>query len=614
MSKERKPWFREYLRDDVEKRLGTRIGDLSTSSQSKEMTLYYVRNVLSKIMPGLVSDDEIELGDSIVDGHDDLGVDFAMRSEGRVLIIQSKYRGHDKHEDMDSVSHFCDVLSRLHSAHHGGRMKMNAKLQEVVSDIDWDSDYFHLQFLTLGRVAEGSSIRGRVENGVKLIPGLQDLSDRIEFQFSDEQDLNEKLREALSAGETLDQEVLVHFRPSEPHGNQVAPFWVELGEESGRRMYVGQVSGSELADLYRTYKYRLFSLNIRDYVGETATNKAIIETAKDHPADFLFFNNGVSAVASRIDPDDEAGVLRCSTFSIINGAQTVRSLRKAQVRDKGGMLKNARVLIRISEFSLSKDHDFLTDITRYNNTQNSVKISDFRSNDPVQKDLSRKFQSIVRGGKAYWYKNKRSREARDRVIPVSLEELAKSVHAFRLGPDDVWGGTKYMFELGPKGGYEKVFGLPVSHINEPDFRLLAGSYFACEEVRSLWELNKKSSLASEQPLHPAIERRWMIYFTVGELLRLAYRDFAQEMDDDLRRLSKPQWMDETTSIPKGCLAELYDIAKSALCQTYDLDSKATEDFRHRNWFRSEGTLQKIKSTLGTIPVYRGAKNPLPRLR
>ena len=112
----------------------------------------------------------------------------------------------------------------------------------------------------------------------------------------------------------------------------------------------------------------------------------------------------------------------------------------------------------------------------------------------MQKDLARKFQHIVRGGKTYWYKNKRSRETQDRVIPIGLEELAKTVHAFRFGPDDVWGGTKYMFEVGPKGGYEKVFGEPVSPLSESDFRLLAGSYFACEEIRSLWEEAKRSLL------------------------------------------------------------------------------------------------------------------------
>jgi hypothetical protein len=378
-------------------------------------------------------------------------------------------------------------------------------------------------------------------------------------------------------------------------------------------MYVGQVSGSELADIYRTYKYRLFSLNIRDYVGDTATNKGIIETALENPENFLFFNNGVSAVASQIDEDRGAGALRCRRFSIINGAQTVRSLRKAQVKDKHGVLKNVRVLLRIIEFSLSKEHEFLADITRFNNTQNSVKISDFRSNDPVQKDLARKFEGVVRGGKTYWYKNKRSREARDRVIPINLEELAKSIHAFRFGPDDIWGGTKYMFEVGPKGGYDKVFGEPISHLTEDEFKLLAGTYFMCEEIRSLWEEEKHNAREKDENLNPALERRWIVYYTVGDLLRLSYKSEEELLDNDIRKLARPLWLDQPENPAKACLSELFEIAKVSLIRTYEGSAKA-ENFRHRNWFRSEATLTDIRNTLSSIPIFRGTKNPLPKLR
>jgi hypothetical protein len=95
---------------------------------------------------------------------------------------------------------------------------------------------------------------------------------------------------------------------------------------------------------------------------------------------------------------------------------------------------------------------------------------------------------------------------------------------------------------------------------------------------------------------------------------LSYKENEEELDEDLRRLSRPHWLDESENEGKACLTELYGMATSALRQTYDIDARATENFRHRNWFRSESTLAQIRSTLGTIPAYRGAKNPLPRLR
>lgn len=601
----KKAWFREYLKSDSEKRLGGTFSALLAQIQSREMTRFYVQNVLAKIMPGLVPDDEQEIMDSIVDGPNDAGVDFIYRSDGRVVIIQAKYRGHDKTESIEDFTHFCEVLKRLHAASLK-KMKIKERLDDIISDIDWETDYFYLQFLTLGKV--GPAIRTRFEQGIQNTEKLPDFEDRLELQLSDEGDLNEKLREALSASEVLDQKIVVHFRP-----NPDDIPWTHYQSGTGRNMFIGQVSGSELADLYRTYKYRLFSMNIRDYVGETSTNKAIVKSALDKPEEFVFFNNGISAVATEVTGDEEDNALHCKRFSIINGAQTVRSLRKAQREDKAGVLSKVRVVLRILDFSLLKEHDFLADVTKYNNTQNAIKISDFRSNDPVQKDLARKYEEVVRGGKKYWYKNKRSRESNENRIPINLEEFAKTIHAFRYGPDDISGGTRYLFDISPKGGYLKVFGDPVSNLSHNEFALMAGTYFICEYIREKWEAARASHREKHTSLHPALERRWMVYFVVAELLRLAYAKSPLDFDQDLGRLSKPAWLDDTENATKACLQELYDIGTTALSQAYDSRSRA-ETFRHRNWFRAEQTLEDIRQSLVPIPVFRGNNNPLPKLR
>lgn len=602
----KKPWFREYLRNDAEKRLGSTLSNLPPQIQSREMTRFYVEKVLAKIMPGLVPDDEQEILDSIVDGPNDAGVDFIYRNDGRVVIIQSKYRGADKMESVEDFTHFTEVLTRLQAA-SSKKIKIKERLDDIISDIDWETDYFYLQFLTLGKI--GPAIRSRFEQGIKGSDTLPDLEERLELQLSDEGDLNEKLREALSASEVLDQEITVHFRPN---ADEVP--WVHYQSATGRNMFIGQVSGSELADLYRTFKYRLFSMNIRDYVGETSTNKAIVSSALTKPEEFVFFNNGISAVATQVSADeDDPNVLLCKRFSIINGAQTVRSLRKAQYQDKTGALSKVRVVLRILDFSLLKEHDFLADVTKFNNTQNAIKISDFRSNDPVQKDLARKFEEVVRGGKKYWYKNKRSRESSENRIPINLEEFAKTIHAFRYGPDDMWGGTRYLFDISPKGGYEKVYGDPVSHLSEKDFALLAGTYFVCEYIREKWEADRALHREKQTPLHPALERRWMVYFVLAELLRLAYAKTAADLDTDIGRLSKPSWLDAAENTPKACLQELYEIGITALTQAYNARAQANT-FRHRNWFRVEQTLEDIKQALVPIPVFRGSNNPLPKLR
>jgi hypothetical protein len=61
---------------------------------------------------------------------------------------------------------------------------------------------------------------------------------------------------------------------------------------------------------------------IRNYIGDTATNKAIRKTAVENPQEFFFFNNGISALAENVEPHEtDKRILRCKNLSIVNGAQ-----------------------------------------------------------------------------------------------------------------------------------------------------------------------------------------------------------------------------------------------------------------------------------------------------
>jgi hypothetical protein len=48
------------------------------------------------------------------------------------------------------------------------------------------------------------------------------------------------------------------------------------------------------------------------------------------------------------------------------------------------------------------EQEFLYSITKFNNTQNAIKVADFRSNDKVQLDVAAKFEKLpARGGKKF---------------------------------------------------------------------------------------------------------------------------------------------------------------------------------------------------------------------
>lgn len=593
----KKDWFRPKMLEWVKTIRRIDFDKLNRIDQSKEMTRFYLKEIVAKLTPGSLPDDMDDIDDYIVDGANDGGIDFIYKSENSVLIIQSKYHGPKKSEDESEVTHFYSALQRLYDASCGKR-KFNRKVMEAIADIDWENDSYDLRFLTLGKVDQDKFTNHKI-----CVTGLAEIDDRAELSIINETEMNINLREAYTTDKELTKPIQIRFCDS---GNN--NYYINYVSESGREMYIGVVSGMEFAQLFQHNKYRLFAMNIRDYVGETMTNKGIVNTAQNAPHDFMFFNNGVSAVAAKVIPDDnDESILNCEQFSIINGAQTVRSLFKAY-RRKINTLKDVKILFRIVQFRPGKDGVFLTDVTRYNNTQNSIKVSDFRSNDPVQKYLKAQFAKICIGSKPCDYKNKRRQERDSSKFPIGMEELAKAVYSFNYGPDDMYGGTKYLFDLSNKGGYSKVFGDAGVQMAIERFELIAGTYFLCHEIEQQWRACRETDTTSM-----ALERRWLVYFTVGELYRIAYKCVKQDIDEDLRYMSNAnKWMKENKeNYTKKSISEMLGLAMAAMEQAYKTESNKT-DFKHRNWFRNAETLKLIINELSVIPKYRNM--PLPLLR
>ena len=609
---EMKQWFREHLISWVNtRRNGHVFNGLDDVSRSKEMTRFYVSEVLAVTNPGIVPDDLDSIDEYLVDGADDAGVDFIYSAEGQVVIIQSKYHRSGATEGASEFSHFCDVLQRLHDAARG-KYKVNRKLRDLLGDIDWKNDAFILHFCCLARATE--PMRLKEDNGLDPIPSLPDLQNRSFLTLLAETELNESLRDKLSSEQGADLDVRIRLADN---GDESS--WINFAAPEGREMYIGLVTGAELCELWQPVKnrLRLFAMNIRDYIGETATNKQIAVTASTTPDDFVFYNNGIAAVASQVTPDDDdPRILVCKQFSIINGAQTVKSLTKAK-RMNNDALRQAKVLIRIVQFRAGKDGEFLSNVTRYNNTQNVMKISDFRSNDVVQKSVRSQFGQISVDSKQCQYRNKRSKEKDSNKFIIGMEVFAKTVHAFLYGPDDMWGGTKKLFTLDEKDGgrYSYVFGDPNAPMAPDEFKFLVGIYFVCYEIEETW---KEKRIRDEQDLKnlPALERKLLVFSGIGEYLRLAYGNDQEILKAELRWTGNPnKWLkvDKERST-KRALREMYKWVERAMDRAYTKSEKQKGlAFVHRNWFRSHDTLTAIRGELEMIIQDREGLE-MPKLR
>lgn len=172
--------------------------------------------------------------------------------------------------------------------------------------------------------------------------------------------------------------------------------------------FVTSLDGESIRLLWEKYGELLTAPNVRDFLGlrksDSNINNAIQGTAVDNPENFWIFNNGLTVLVESYDfkPSKRpaaSAILRVRGLGIINGAQTTGALGTIG-RNTSDSLTGAKVLVR---FVSSADESVLSDVIKFNNTQNKVEAPDFRSKDETQERLRNEFESIpdaeYRGGR-----------------------------------------------------------------------------------------------------------------------------------------------------------------------------------------------------------------------
>lgn len=176
------------------------------------------------------------------------------------------------------------------------------------------------------------------------------------------------------------------------------------------RVCIGRIPVSEIAALIKTHGDRLLERNIRRYLGlhGNRVNEAIRATLySNSPADFYFFNNGLTLICDHFKYNALQGAdyqIQVDNLQIVNGGQTCmtifKTLEEMHARNYP-IPQQASVLLRLYE--LPKDNEALVlNITQATNSQNPVDLKDLRSNDEKQKQLDSAIQAL-----GYGYRRKR---------------------------------------------------------------------------------------------------------------------------------------------------------------------------------------------------------------
>lgn len=160
-------------------------------------------------------------------------------------------------------------------------------------------------------------------------------------------------------------------------------------------IYCCMLPGEVIYRLYDTYHYQVLNSNVRTYLQLRGNvNKGIMETIKSSPEYFLAYNNGISATASNVKLDKNNKIVSIDDFQIVNGGQTSASIYNAKAQ-KGYSVDKIWVQTKITVIKHEEDRSAVVkNISRYANTQNTVKFSDFSSNDSYNKTLAALSQGI----------------------------------------------------------------------------------------------------------------------------------------------------------------------------------------------------------------------------
>ncbi len=216
------------------------------------------------------------------------------------------------------------------------------------------------------------------------------------------------------------------------------------------RAYCTSVPGKWLRGLWLKHQADLMSPNVREYLGVVRSdrniNNGIKTTAKTLPERFWIYNNGLTILVNKYDVSDNAEtfghILQLSGVGIINGAQTTGSIGTLSEEDSASLDK-VQVMVR---FVSCSDPEALAEIVKYNNSQNKVEATDFRSKDAVQERLRKEFASIpdadYRGGRRGGVRD--AIERPKNLLPDGT--VAQSLAAFQGKPNLAYNETRRIWE------------------------------------------------------------------------------------------------------------------------------------------------------------------------
>ena len=319
-----------------------------------------------------------------------------------------------------------------------------------------DLDQIRIYVLT-DRQSKAKTFKSREVNGKTIKLEVMDI---------------ERLHRHLSEGKPRD-ELVVNFE--EVSGGALPCVYVPC-EKDEYDYALTVIPGEALRFIYEKYGARLLEANVRSFLNATGkVNKGIRDTLRDTPERFMAYNNGIVVVADEAHlgktADGGPGILWLKGMQIVNGGQTTASIyfskKKSPEIDLSQVRVPAKIIVLRSQDAIAEE-SMISDISRYANSQNSVKQSDLSANKPFHIEIEKlSMTTYCPDGVGRWFYERAAGSyntmlAREGTTPARLKhlkqvvvpparkftktDLAKFVNAWSGKPDIVSLGLQKNFE------------------------------------------------------------------------------------------------------------------------------------------------------------------------
>lgn len=318
--------------------------------------------------------------------------------------------------------------------------------------------------ITNGSVVSKSNKLVIAENSTSFITFRYDIWDFARFS---------RIERSLGGRESVDIDFVNDYEMS----NGVSMLHVENGS-TDIDSYLFVLPGKVLYEMYEQWNERLLEQNPRTFLQFTGKiNKGIRGTLTNNPDRFFSYNNGIAAVANKVDIDSETGnISKIYNLQIVNGGQTTASIYNAYYRSmkerKPIDIDKVFVMVKLSVIEQTELADqIIPKISEYSNSQNKVASSAFSIRHPFHmkmEEFSRNIHAPANGDQqeTFWYyervqgqyKNainirhsavdKKAFESQNPKSQMFKSvELAKYVMAFNMQPYYVCLGSQKCYAL-----------------------------------------------------------------------------------------------------------------------------------------------------------------------